>query len=64
MRLLKNITYACCLVSLGLLTLAGCEGGDLYDVNAPDWIADKIQEIEDSKKPQIGRASCRERVLR
>ena len=51
MRLLKNITYACCLVSLGLLTLAGCEGGDLYDVNAPDWISDKIQEIEDSKKP-------------
>ncbi|NDV81438.1 bacterial Ig-like domain-containing protein [Bacteroides sp. 51] len=51
MRLLKRITYACCTVTLGLLALTGCEGGEIYDVNAPDWISDKIQEIEDSKKP-------------
>ena len=50
MRLLKKIAYACCSVTLGLLALTGCEGGELYDVNAPDWISDKIQEIEDSKK--------------
>lgn len=50
MRLLKKITYACCCVTLGLLALTGCEGGELYNVNAPDWISDKIQEIEDSKK--------------
>lgn len=51
MRLLKKIAYACCCVTLGLLALAGCEGGELYEVNAPDWVSDKIQEIEDSKKP-------------
>ena len=50
MRLLKKIAYACCSVTLGLLARTGCEGGELYDVNAPDWISDKIQEIEDSKK--------------
>ena len=50
MRLLKKITYAFCFATLGLLTLTGCEGADLYDVNAPDWFSDKIQEIEDSKK--------------
>lgn len=50
MRLLKKITYACCYVTFGLLTLTGCTDGELYDVNAPDWISDKIQEIEDSKK--------------
>lgn len=50
MRLLKKIAYACCSVTLGLLALTSCEGGELYDVNAPDWISDKIQEIEDSKK--------------
>lgn len=33
-----------------MLALASCEGGELYDVNAPEWISDKIQEIEDSKK--------------
>ena len=50
MRLLKKIAYACCSVTFGLLTLTGCTDGELYDVNAPDWISDKIQEIEDSKK--------------
>lgn len=50
MRILKKIAYVCCSVTLGLLTLTGCEGGELYDVNAPDWISEKIQEIEDSKK--------------
>ena len=50
MRLLKKIAYACCSVTFGLLALTGCTDGELYDVNAPDWISDKIQEIEDSKK--------------
>lgn len=50
MRILKKIAYACCSVTLGLLALTSCEGGELYDVNAPDWISEKIQEIEDSKK--------------
>lgn len=45
MRQLKKLAYA----AFGLLALTGCEGGELYDVNAPDWISDKIQEIEDSK---------------
>lgn len=46
MRQLKKLAYA----AFGLLALTSCEGGELYDVNAPDWISDKIQEIEDSKK--------------
>lgn len=50
MRILKKIAYACCYATFGLLALTGCTDGELYDVNAPDWISDKIQEIEDSKK--------------
>lgn len=50
MRLLKKIAYACCSVTFALLALTGCTDGNLYEVNAPDWISDKIQEIEDSKK--------------
>lgn len=50
MRLLKKIAYACYSITFGLLALTGCTDGELYDVNAPDWISDKIQEIEDSKK--------------
>ena len=40
---------ACSFVALGLPVLTGCEGGELFDVNAPDWISDKVQEIEDSE---------------
>lgn len=50
MRILKKIAYACCSVTFGLLALTGCTDGKLYEVDAPDWISDKIQEIEDSKK--------------
>ena len=48
MRLLKKIAYACCSVTFGLLRLTVCTDGELYDVIAPDWISDKLQEIEDS----------------
>lgn len=50
MRLVKKIAYACYSLTFGLLALTSCTDGELYDVNAPDWISDKIQEIEDSKK--------------
>ena len=50
MKHFYKITFFCCAAALWMLALASCEGGALYDVNAPEWISDKIQEIEDSKK--------------
>lgn len=50
MKHFYKITFFCCAATLWMLVLASCEGGELYDVNAPEWISDKIQEIEDSKK--------------
>ena len=35
-------------VALGL-TLTGCEGGDLYNLESPDWIAEKVDSIANSK---------------
>lgn len=49
MRHLNKLLCACSFVALGLSVLTGCEGGELFDVNAPDWISDKVQEIEDSE---------------
>lgn len=49
MRHLNKLLFACGLVAFGLPTLTGCEGGELFDVNAPDWISDKVQEIEDAE---------------
>lgn len=50
MKHFYKITFFCCAAALWMLALASGEGGELYDVNAPEWISDKIQEIEDSKK--------------
>lgn len=41
-----------CSAVLGLLVLTGCEGGDLYGVNSPDWISEKIDSINNSKGNQ------------
>lgn len=49
MRHLNKLLCACSFVALGLPALTGCEGGELFEVNAPDWISDKVQDIEDSE---------------
>lgn len=50
MRILKKLVYVCCSITLGVMALPSCEGGELYDVNAPDWISEKVDSIADSKK--------------
>ena len=50
MRILRKLVYVCCSITLGLMALSSCEGGELYDVNAPDWISEKVDSIADSKK--------------
>lgn len=48
MRHLNKIASVFCTVALGLLTLTGCEGGDLYNVGAPDWLSSKIDSIKNA----------------
>lgn len=50
MRILKKLVYVCCTITLGVMALPSCEGGELYDVNAPDWISEKVDSIANSKK--------------
>lgn len=52
MKNYNKIALACCSAAFGLLTLAGCEGGEIFEVDAPDWISDKVQEIEDGNKQE------------
>lgn len=51
MKHLNKILTACCSIALGLFALTGCEGGELYNVNAPDWISEKVDSIANSKNP-------------
>ena len=45
MKNLNKIASVFCAAALGLLTLTGCEGADMYGVDAPDWISEKIDSI-------------------
>ena len=49
MKYLNKLSSVFCTAALGLLVLTGCEGGDLYSVNSPDWISEKIDSIENAK---------------
>lgn len=50
MKHLNKIASIFCGAAFGLMAFTSCEGGDLYNVNAPDWISHKIDSIENSKK--------------
>ncbi len=50
MKYLNKIAFFCCVIAFGLPALTGCEGGDLYNVNAPDWISQKIDSINNANK--------------
>lgn len=52
MKNYNKIALACCSAAFGLFTLTGCEGGEIFEVDAPDWISDKVQEIEDENKQE------------
>jgi hypothetical protein len=39
---------------LSLLTLTGCEGGDLFSINAPDWLSSKADSIAAEKAKNQG----------
>lgn len=47
---LNKFSLAFCAAGLGLLSLTGCEGGELYNVNSPDWVSGRIDEIKAEKE--------------
>ncbi|MCR4583208.1 MAG: hypothetical protein K5764_06610 [Prevotella sp.] len=46
----NKLSTVLCSAALGLLTLTSCEGGDLFSINGPDWMSEKIDSISASKK--------------
>ena len=54
MKYLNRLATVFCSAALGLLTLTGCEGGDLYSINSPDWISAKADSIAAAKAAQQG----------
>jgi len=54
MKNLNKIATAFCAAVLGILMLSSCEGGDLYNVASPDWLASRIDSIAAEKAKQQG----------
>ena len=52
MRHLNKIASVCCAAALAVVALTSCEGGDLYSIDAPDWISGKADSIASSKTPE------------
>ena len=52
MKHLNKIASAFCAAALGMLALTSCEGGDLYKMDAPDWIAGKVDSIKQANTPE------------
>ena len=49
MKHLNKLASVFCMAAMGLTALTGCEGSDMYSVNSPDWLSEKIDSIEKSK---------------
>lgn len=39
-----------CTAALAMTTLTGCEGSDIFGVNSPDWLSEKINDIANANK--------------
>lgn len=48
MKYLNKFVSALFVATLGIMTLASCEGADLYKINAPDWLSEMGGEEEKS----------------
>ena len=51
MKYLNKFVSALFVATLGIMTLASCEGADLYKINAPDWLSEMGGE-EDEPEPE------------
>ncbi len=49
MKYLNKLASVCCFAALALTTLTGCEGADMYNVGAPDWLSAKVDSIKEAK---------------
>jgi hypothetical protein len=52
MKHLNKIASVFCAAALGMLALTSCEGGELYKVDAPDWISAKVDSIKKANTPE------------
>ena len=53
MKHLNKLASVFCMAAMGLTALTGCEGSDMFSVNGPDWLSEKIDSIANSNKGTV-----------
>ena len=53
MKHLNKLASVFCVAAMGLTALTGCEGSDMFSVNGPDWLSEKIDSIANSNKGTV-----------
>ena len=53
MKYIKKISTVFCAAALGLMSLTGCEGGDIISVNSPDWLNSRIDSIAAAEAAKV-----------
>lgn len=46
MKRLNKLASVFCVAAMVLTAMTGCEGSDMFSVNSPDWLSEKIDSIE------------------
>lgn len=49
MKHLNKMASVFCVAAMALTAMTGCEGSDIFSVDSPDWISEKIDSIEKAK---------------
>ena len=50
MKHISKLASVFCTAALAMTTLTGCEGSDIFGVNSPDWLSEKINDIANANK--------------
>jgi len=53
MKRLNKLASVFCVAAMGLAALTGCEGSEMFSVNAPDWISEKADSIANSNQSDV-----------
>ncbi len=53
MKIQNKLTSILGVASLAVMALTSCEGGDLFSVGAPDWIAARVDSIAQEKQNNV-----------
>ena len=57
MKHISKLASVFCTAALAMTTLTGCEGSDIFGVDSPDWLSEKINDIANANKGEGAKIS-------